>query len=71
MKNDPQTQTGLIKEALLVSVGIFILISSGFEISDLASTEWWQNTFQYLEDLYQKVAELVREVWETSMQDKS
>ena len=48
-------KSGLIKEALLVSLAIFFLIQAGFEPELLFETEFWRNGFTELQRILQNV----------------
>ena len=40
--------SGLIKQALLVSIAIFFLIQAGFQIEELSSVDFWRNLIEEL-----------------------
>tara|TARA_Y100000590_G_C15264206_1_gene842458 strand:- start:50 stop:259 length:210 start_codon:yes stop_codon:yes gene_type:complete len=48
-------ESGLIKEALLMSLAIFFLIQAGFEPELLFNSEFWQNGFTELQIILQNV----------------
>ena len=62
---NPKLESGLIKEALLVSIAIFLLIQAGLEPQLLLEPEFWRDAVASFRDVIESIFRNIQAIFDS------